>query len=127
MRKPDFENESFRMWETSEKERSKYKDKGSKVKVLGEEISLIGFTEVFKKDNDKLVLAYKFKHDVKDILLVVPDDTLLEEKKLIEFLEFLNGIANVIGYKILNMRDTVKAMKNEKHIMDKLSKEKDNI
>ena len=125
MRKPDFENESFRMWETSKKEKDKYKDTGSKVKILGQEIALIGFTEVFKKDNDKLIFAYKFKHNNKTILFVIPDDLLMEEKKVIEFLGLLNTMAESIGYKVMDMRDSIKSIKNEKHIIDKMKKEKD--
>ena len=125
MRKPDFENESFRMWETSKKEKDEYKDTGSKIKVLGQEIALIGFTEVSKKDDDKLIFAYKFKHNNKTILFVIPDDSLIEEQRAIELLSMLNGLANAMGYEVIDMRDTVKAMNNEKHIIDKLKKEKD--
>ena len=125
MRKPDFENESFRMWETSKKEKDEYKDTGSKIKVLGQEIALIGFTEVSKKDNDKLIFAYKFKHNNKTILFVIPDDLLMEEKKVIEFLGLLNTMAESIGYKVMDMRDSIKSIKNEKHIIDKMKKEKD--
>ena len=125
MRKPDFENESFRMWETSKKEKDEYKDTGSKIKVLGQEIALIGFTEVSKKDDDKLIFAYKFKHNNKTILFVIPDDLLMEEKKVIEFLGLLNTMAESIGYKVMDMRDSIKSIKNEKHIIDKMKKEKD--
>ena len=125
MRKPDFENESFRMWETSKEERDEYKNGGSKIKILEEEVSLIGFTEVSKKDDDKLIFAYKFKHNNKTILFVIPDDLLMEEKKVIEFLGLLNTMAESIGYKVMDMRDSIKSIKNEKHIIDKMKKEKD--
>lgn len=121
--KPDVETESFRAWIPNQKEGSELeKDKGFKIKHGEYIISLMGFNLVKDKNTDKLIFAYKLKHEDKLIIYHLCEDISMEDKR--KFEEFRDMISNILGYNPKSMNEVLKEVDNEKHLLEKLSKEK---
>ena len=122
-KKPDFETESFRAWLPTDKElKENIATKSDlKIKYKDVEFVLTGFTKCYK--HDKLVFAYKFKHESKLILYYIPeteDKTQMEETKTA--LNLLKNLSEIANYNIQDAMDTFKNMYLELQTLEKLSK-----
>ena len=83
-RKPDKEAESLKLWRVpKDNKEAKEMDKGSIKVDIGEgiEMQLVGFTTMHTKDTDKLVFAYKFRHDKKLVMYYTQIDLDEEHNK----------------------------------------------
>jgi len=65
-RKPDFENESLRMWVPNDKEKKQYKNIDTRIKYKGYTFGLVGFTVA--KVKGKVAFAFKFKPENKIVI-----------------------------------------------------------
>ena len=118
-KKPDLETETFRAWITDEKDKDTMPKDSPTIQYKDMKLVLGGFNVVYNKDK-KVVFAYKFKHDRKDILYYIDTD----DEKVNTALRYLKEVAVHMGYVTTNMEETLKSMWNEKSTLDKLSKER---
>ena len=123
-RKPQFENESFRVWNTTKKEKeelSKDNENEFEVGYKDLKIRLCGFNLAKNKKTNKIIIAYKFKHEDKSFLYYISKDNSKEDnKKVKEFFKFLESMNMVLNYQLIDMEEKLKEIYNEKHILDKL-------
>lgn len=127
-RKPDLETESIKAWIPKGKE-SEEIDKiaqGEEYKIEiecenGFKMRLMGFTKMLDKETDEVVIAYKFKHDMKVILFYVPEDIVEENKKKIGvFMDLLKEMAEAKGYEIQDAREFAERSADESGRLRKL-------
>lgn len=115
-RKPDVETESFRMWKLKGKEMETAKEikeeNDIKIKVGDTELNICGFTIVRNKDN-KIVFAYKFKHEEKMIMYYTSQEDKSKTDMMIAIFKL-----NPIDYQVIDMRSIIKNLKNEKHLWE---------
>jgi hypothetical protein len=117
-RKPDFETESLRMWRTKKgsKEFSEAKaSEGFELDIGNGKLKFCGFTEGRDKDN-KLVFAYKFKHEEKNVLFYFPKEY-KDNEGIKQVMDFLEKIAVSMGYELTNVEDMLKSIKMEVDLM----------
>ena len=119
---PTRETESLRIWaKDKDKDKEELKklddEKGFEIDI-GEENKLkcLGFTECKDKD-DKILFAYKFKHESKFILYYNPNK---DEK----FLNVLKAVALVSGYNLQDLEENIKSIKQEVKTMNKEKEKK---
>jgi len=129
-RKPDFETESFRAWgiENSEKEKI-IKESSEKhtiiVKQGDMELHLTGFIKAIDKKTDKVIFAYKFKHEDKMILYYISEELSKENQKKVEkWFTMVNQLSNPMNYKLKNIREFLKNIESNKKHLEKLENEK---
>jgi len=107
---PTRETEKFRMWvKDKSKDNGNLKEyaeeEGFEVELEdGNKIKCVGFTEYTK--DDKLMFAYKFKHEDKFIIYYNPS-------KDENFLNLLKSVALVSGYNLQDMEETLKSIREE--------------
>jgi len=137
-REPILETESFRVWKLtkaeSEIEKAKPKDESAieidmGVDENGEELKMMmtGFSQLRHKETDKLIFAFKFKHDERAIAVYLPQDDyvsadLFIDEKIAKTMNELIKMADTIGYSIIDMNEAIDNIKNQRHILDKLDK-----
>ena len=120
-KKPNFETESFRMWKGKKDDVSDDDIKNS-IEVTaknGMKLNLCGFSKFIDKDTKELVVALKFKHDVKQLLYYITDDYLMNAKvtKAINMIKELNKHFN---YNIQDARDFIERVSYEKDTIEKI-------
>ena len=127
-RNPDKETESFRMWVTGKKDTNIEEEMKDCPKIVyeGIEIAIGGFNVVYDKPitmpDKKVMFAYKFKHDKKDILYYISDEATEVHK---ESIKMIKTLANSMNYVTTDMRDTLKSMKVEIDILNNKEKKKE--
>lgn len=123
-RKPNVETEMFRAWTLTDEERAGINHEGDvKINFNGLPVSLTGFNKI-RNEKKELVFAYKLKPSM-DFLYYIPDDLSKEDKiKCDDVLNALSEINRILGYSMTDMREQLKAIYNEKHLLDKLNMEK---
>jgi hypothetical protein len=114
-RKPDFENESLRMWVPSDKEKKQYKNVDTRIKYKGYTFGLVGFTVA--KVKGKVAFAFKFKPENK-IVIAYKDDEYHETQVAYEELK---RYAQSIGYEFRDVRDAWDRILMEEHTIKKLT------
>lgn len=122
-RKPDMETESFRMWEADKENFEKEKEESKKLPVLkykGQEFRLDGFN-IARDKNEKIIFAYKFKHEKKDILYFVDTD----DKEILKAVDFIKKTASIVGYATTDMRISLDSVANEMITMEARDKKKE--
>lgn len=128
-RKPDIETESLRIWEHKDDDEETEIDNSNsfKIKYNGLEMNLTGFTTCKDKKSNKIIFAYKFKHEERMILYYINEDLTEEEKdKIDKVLFMIKKINPLIGdYEIKDTKDVFKLMKNEKHLWKEKKEKKD--
>jgi len=120
-RKPDFENESLRVWSTNKKDISenmkKAKEEGFELEIEpGMKVSLMGFSKI-KDKKGNVLFAWKIKPNF--VLYYVNPD--IEKAKEISEIP-LNLLRKIRP--LQSVFDAFKAIKSEKHIIEKLGKKK---
>ena len=110
-RKPDKETELLRMWKTDkDSEEAKEMDEVFKdsieIDYKGMKLKITGFNIMREKKTNKLVFAYKFKHDEKFILYYTPNNN----KKGKKVLATLSDLAVLGGYNMQNMEENLKSI-----------------
>lgn len=122
-RKPDLEVESFRAWIPTKKEEEIAKeDKGVCIKLSDNtEIYLTGFNTVSRKEDNKVVFAYKFKHDTKQFLYWIDKE---QDKDKLKLLDCVIKLNETFGYDLQDMEEQVKNIKNEMGTLEKISNNK---
>ena len=120
-RKPDFETESLRMWKGKKDDVSddEIKDSIEVTAKNGMKLNLCGFSKFIDKDTNELVVALKFKHDVKQLLYYITDDYLMNSKVTVA-LNMIKELNNYFQYDIQDARDFVEKVSLEEHTMEKL-------
>lgn len=125
-RKPDFENESARMWIPTKKEESEWKKelKETEIKVDlggGQKIGLWGFTRV--ENNGKLMVAYKIKAENQQVLYHIPKDLDEQDKQIVD--KSLEDLKKIIPFTFQDVTEVAKGiMKNEGNTIDRLTEMK---
>jgi hypothetical protein len=118
-KKPDFENESLRMWVPDKKEKKRLKKKTPCIKYRGYVFGLVGFTLV--KKNNKVVFAYKFKHESKMVIAYLDDDN----KEIQAVYNDLKKYAKAIGYEFRDVHEVWDKILMEEHTIKKLTEKAD--
>lgn len=114
-RKPDFENESLRMWVPNNKEKKQYRKTDVRIKYKGYTFGLVGFTVA--KLKGRVVFAFKFKPENKTVL-AYKDDKNHEAQAIYKD---LREYARFIGYQFSDVRDTWDRILMEEHTIRKLA------
>lgn len=127
-RKPDFETESFRVWKTKgnkEKEEVKQFSEKNPIKVKQGKFEMVlqGFTKLLSKKTGKPIMAYKIKREEKLFMYWIEDEDKLEDNEIVlinNTKQFFRNTAELFGYGIMDMKEQIKRMANEKHVLEKL-------
>ena len=126
-RKPDFENESFRMWSTpkgvlSDSEKEDIKRGAIEIEIEpGKKLSLMGFSQAKDKETGKTVFAWKTKMDNGNGFILYWENPDMPEKG-----EEVQRIKEMLGHllPLQSVHDTLKVIKSEKHIIENLGEKK---
>ena len=126
-RKPDLETESIKAWVSKGKESEEIdkvaQDEEYKIEIKcknGFIMRLMGFTKMFDKKTNEIVIAYKFKHDKKVILFYIPENIVEENRKKIGvFMNILEKMAEAKGYEIQDAREFAERSSEEARILSK--------
>ena len=119
-RKADKETESLKFWEIDKEknekefeevngERTRYLKEGKELVVKYKEmtLSLLGFNMAFNKTTNKLLIAWKIKPELKQLLYYVPNDDLTLVKP------FLDQVKKWGYDDVQNVKDNAKNIYNE--------------
>jgi hypothetical protein len=126
-RKPDFENESFRMWRTTEKEKQEIEERDitNEISVKFGDIELVlnGFHLV--KENNKLIWAYKVKSDNKNGVVnfihhIFEDANAIQRERIHKTIEDMTEHFP-FDFSISTIEEVHQRILNEKHVIDKLT------
>lgn len=111
-RKPDKETELLRMWKTEkDSEEAKEIDLATKdgsfgISYKGMKLQICGFNLITNKITNKLIFAYKFKHEEKFVIYYVPNNNKEGQKCL----ESIQTFIKLGGYGLQNMEEQLKSM-----------------
>jgi hypothetical protein len=111
------------MWKADSKDFEKEKEECKKLPVLkykGQEFRIDGFN-IARDKNEKIVFAYKFKHEKKDILYYVDTD----DKEILKAVNFIKKTASLIGYDTTDMKISLDSIANEMITMKARDKKKE--
>jgi len=120
-RKPDLETESIRAWVSNENEAKEVeqiaKEEKHKIIIVCEnnfKMQLMGFTKFIDKNTDSIIFAYKFKKENKTIIHYTPKNLKKEQEKKIKlFLEKLQNMARLSGFKMVDGYEFAKRSADE--------------
>ena len=131
-RKPDIETENFRAWsgeKLNKKEKKDYDKEAENSPFIdlgdGKKFVLTGFNIARAKDTNKIIFAYKFKHEARMILYWCAENLNEKEKECCDIA--IKGLYkfNLGDYKIVNSREWIKViMGSQMHLIDKMGEGK---
>jgi len=124
-RKPDFETESFRAWNVKDSEKEKViketKEEHPIIIKQGDmELQLNGFTKAIDRKTDKVVFAFKFKHEGKLIMYYIPDKLSKEnQEKVKNWFEEVSPVCTLMNYQLENVSKFLKNIESSKKHLEK--------
>jgi len=120
-RKPDFETESFRMWnkkQRKETKKDKEEYKNNLIKYKDIELSLCGFTIARDKTTKEIIFAYKIKPEHNVLMYYMNEKFKDEERTKILHAKFLD-LSRIFGFDFHNLHDTLENLQTQKHLLKK--------
>ena len=111
-RKPDKETELLRIWtpkkgsEESKEIEEATKNNSIEINYKGMKIQICGFNTLTNNKTNKMIFAYKFRHDEKFVIYYIPDNN-LEGQKCFNQIRYILELG---GYGLQNMEENLKSV-----------------
>jgi len=123
-RKPDFENESFRAWNPTEKEKKEERSSEIKIKLDDDtEFGLCGFKVIRnKKKSPMFAFKVKIEEGMGCMLYHIFEEN-VTESEFEKYMEIVRLTQEEFNLNAISVMDSFKSIQNEKHVFEKWSED----